>query len=207
MSDNTNIDFYNKNAIELNEMYSSKPFDCIHQSWKHMLKRVPLKSYVLDVGAGNGRDALALSNMGYDVTAVEPADKLSQFLRSNTQSKANNHIEWLSDSLPSINSVKELNKQYSVILLSAVWMHLNKEEQEESIKNLSQILYSNGIIVITIRNGSFKDGRTTSNPTVNELDALIHKYGLKNIHTSHSNDELNRSDVSWTTVVISHKDR
>lgn len=202
MTSNTNVDFYNKNAASLNEMYSNQPFSTIHNSWSHLLKHVPLKSYALDVGAGNGRDALALSAMGYDVTAVKPATNLSEFAR-----KIPSDVTWLDDSLPALNLVKQESKRFSIILLSAVWMHLTDKEQAETLKTLSGMLSESGIIVISLRHGDFSDGRTTSHPTIEGLDALLPANNLKKIHETQSNDKLKRGDVSWSTVVLADINR
>ena len=60
LSNNKNISFYSDNSTALFDQYQSLSFDTVHQSW---LGNVNVSNYktALDIGAGSGRDALALS--------------------------------------------------------------------------------------------------------------------------------------------------
>ncbi len=63
-------DYYSKNAQALTEQYNSLPFDQVHFGWLPHLPEKP--GLALDVGAGSGRDARALSGRGGSVYAEEP---------------------------------------------------------------------------------------------------------------------------------------
>ena len=67
------------------------------------------------------RNARALAERGWQVVAVEPADNLRQLGRAHT---AGHNVTWLDDRLPSLAKVRTLSQRYSLILVSAVWMHL-----------------------------------------------------------------------------------
>lgn len=71
LTKNQNISFYEENTATLFEQYQSLSFESVHQSW---LSKLTLSHYqsALDIGAGSGRDALALSDKGLCVTAIEP---------------------------------------------------------------------------------------------------------------------------------------
>ena len=69
-------DGYAENAAALAEQYERLTFEDVHRD---MLALFPVEpGRVLDVGAGTGRDAAALSARGHRVTAVEPTRELRE---------------------------------------------------------------------------------------------------------------------------------
>ncbi|RUO48458.1 class I SAM-dependent methyltransferase [Pseudidiomarina donghaiensis] len=191
-----NIAFYHTNADKLASQYDSLTFEQVHADWLPVLQLLPRGASIVDIGAGSGRDALALHHQGFHVTGVEPADKL----RKLGQQKSS-EIIWLDDKLPELRRLK-LNQRYDLVLISAVWMHLGRNEQKKALKSLKQLLKPNGFAVITLRFGHFDDGRTAY-----ELDAdwLIHEAATNSLQlhlNSAANDKLARHDVSWQTLVF-----
>lgn len=191
-----NISYYNKNAVELAKQYNSLSFESVHNSWKQYW---PEKgANVLDVGAGSGRDAQWFSKQGCLVVAAEPASALRQLAISNSSE----HILWIEDSLPDLASVCELPHQYDLILLSAVWMHLTTAQKVESMKPLSLLLTDKGKLVITLRHGSFSDGRETYGVSVDEIEKISRNLGLSVCHIVDGEDALMRAAVTWQTVIL-----
>ncbi|TDV97208.1 hypothetical protein BDK62_10796 [Halomonas alkaliantarctica] len=107
--------FYDDHAQRLFEQYQSISFDLIHGEWLHHLSSQP--GLALDVGAGSGRDAGALAKRGWQVIAVEPADRLRGLGQAHT---VGDDISWLNDTLPSLNLVRHLSQRFQLILVSAV---------------------------------------------------------------------------------------
>ncbi|WP_395010946.1 class I SAM-dependent methyltransferase, partial [Undibacterium sp.] len=149
------INFYHEQATALDKQYNTINFQTVHASWKNWWPENPCS--VLDIGAGNGRDAQWFAQLGCDVVAVEPADAL----RSLGQNQTSNKIHWLDDQLPELHKVFELGVRFDVILLSAIWMHIPISERERCFRKLCNLLSPNGILVISLRFGDFKDGRTS----------------------------------------------
>ncbi|MBU2894959.1 class I SAM-dependent methyltransferase [Colwellia sp. D2M02] len=195
---NNNISFYSDNATALFDQYQSLSFDVVHQSW---LSSINLSKYktALDIGAGSGRDALALHDFGLCVTAIEPAQPLMDKGIALTGDK----VSWKSDTLPELPSLNE--NTYDVILISAVWMHLSKEQQRQSLKRLSSLLNDEGILVITLRHGEFNDGRKAFDVNSTRLIEGAKAFNLTVLHTDNDTDQLNRPDVCWETVVFTRK--
>lgn len=127
--------FYDDHAQRLFEQYQSISFDLIHGEWLHHLSSQP--GLALDVGAGSGRDAEALAKRGWQVIAVEPADRLRGLGQAHT---VGDDISWLNDTLPSLNLVRHLSQRFQLILVSAVWMHLDHDEQQRALRVLSSLL-------------------------------------------------------------------
>jgi 2-polyprenyl-3-methyl-5-hydroxy-6-metoxy-1,4-benzoquinol methylase len=76
---------------------------------------------ILDVGAGTGRDAAWLAQLGHDVVAVEPSAAMrAEGERLHPESR----LRWLADSLPALSLTQRLGLAYDVILLSGVWQHV-----------------------------------------------------------------------------------
>lgn len=198
MENNKNISFYSDNSTTLFDQYQSLSFDIVHQSW---LNAVNLSKYktALDIGAGSGRDALALSQLGVCVTAIEPA----QSLRDKGVELTGNKVNWKSDTLPELSSLSE--NTFDLILVSAVWMHLTKEQQRQSLRRLSSLLSDGGILVITLRHGEFNDGRTAFNVNGKRLIDEAKVLHLTVLHADNDKDQLNRPDVYWETLVFTPK--
>jgi len=49
-------------------------FADLHSDVARLLPKAP--AFILDVGAGSGRDAASLAEMGHSIAAVEPVDEL-----------------------------------------------------------------------------------------------------------------------------------
>ncbi|MEJ6403114.1 class I SAM-dependent methyltransferase [Yoonia sp. 2307UL14-13] len=95
-------------------------------------KRTQLR--ILDMGAGSGRDAAWLAQLGQDVTAVEPSGamrRLAQHLHPATK------IRWLPDELPKLAQVG--SGIFDLIVLTAVWMHVRPEDQVAALQRLKAI--------------------------------------------------------------------
>ncbi|NMH60654.1 class I SAM-dependent methyltransferase [Alteromonas ponticola] len=192
---NRNIQFYNDNAETLFKQYQSIDFDSAHASWLQVVDFASMHT-ALDVGAGSGRDALALHQKGLQVTAVEPANEL----RRKGLAITGNNVKWIRDEMPSLNKISGV--LYDLILVSALWMHLNTAQQLQSMKRLYSLLSDNGVLIITLRYGTFDDNRIGFNVDKDRLIDEANSLGLSVLHQNSEMDRLNRSDVSWETVVL-----
>ena len=68
------FNYYDEHAQQLFRQYHSVKFERVHSDWLHHLPEQT--GLALDVGAGSGRDAKALADRGWQVMAVEPAERL-----------------------------------------------------------------------------------------------------------------------------------
>ena len=104
----------------------------------------------LDVGAGSGRDSLALAERGWDVVAVEPAAELRRLGEAAT---AHRSIHWVDDAMPDLSEIRKLSYRFDLVLVSAVWMHLPHSSRERAFRILTELLAPSGLLVITLRHG------------------------------------------------------
>jgi len=192
-----NIDFYNNNAEELSKQYNSLTFEQVH---KNILHLIPQQGSILDIGCGSGRDSFALANKGLAVTAVDPSHSMLNLAKKDFQ---HDNICWIEDKLPNLEHVLSLNKKFDFILLSAVWMHIEKEDREEAFKSLTQLLNKNATMVIYLRHGEFTDGRKEIEVSSNEIINLSDNQNIISTPLlQNSKDVLNRAKVSWEIISV-----
>jgi SAM-dependent methyltransferase len=201
MSDD-NIQIYSNNADQFSKTYDQLEFENVHQDW---LTHIPQQGAVLDIGAGSGRDARYLSQRGLQVVAVEPADGL----RAVGEGQPSAHpIHWLADNLPELKQVYLLQFKFDLILLSAVWMHVEPSKRERCIRKLSNLLKPGGKLVVTLRYGKSPDERTMHPVSASQLVQIATRHGLKSdlLTGDFQEDQLARTDVHWKTVVLTLPD-
>lgn len=192
--------FYDQNTTMLCEQYNSLAFETVHQSWKAFW---PHKGdRVLDVGAGSGRDTKWMAEQGCEIIALEPCNSFRKVGSAYTGAA----VTWLDDALPALSKTENLGMRFDLILVSAVWMHLVPSHRERAFRKLSNLLASNGRLVITLRHGEFKDARRNYGVSVEELEQFAKNSALLVRHISSSDDSLNRDGVHWQTVVMSLPD-
>ncbi|QBF81992.1 class I SAM-dependent methyltransferase [Shewanella maritima] len=213
--------FYNQNAAELAEQYQSKSFMQVHSDWAHLLpglfkspdKLTKHELAVLDVGAGSGRDIgylaaqakihLSESHSSQYFVAVEPAAELRRLGQANTQELS---VNWLDDAMPKLTAIKALDKQFDLILLSAVWMHFEPQHRAEAMASLTSLLKPQGLLVMSLRHGQTEQelrSRAMHHVEASEVLALANNNLLSTMLVTDLNqDQLGRSHVQWQTVVL-----
>lgn len=192
---------YDKNAEVLSERYESVSFEEIHPHIVGILEQMKQHPFVLDVGAGSGRDASWFACRGYEVVAVEPSERM----RNEAQKlHAASPIQWVDDSLPSLAAVHRLGLSFDLIMLSAVWMHVKPDDRARAMRKLVTLLSPGGHICFSLRMGPQDPAREMYAVAEHELDILAREHGLcKTILSgaTTTKDKLGREDISWITVV------
>lgn len=199
------MSLYHEKAIQFVQQYEAVTTQDVHGQWLKLLHDLT-PGNALDIGAGSGRDARYLAELGFAVTAVEPADALrEQAMNLCSQLPEHLEIKWRADKLPNLTGLKDQQGYFEVVLLSAVWMHLTPIERYKALPVLNHLLATDGVLVITLRHGTFTDGRpsyTVSSDEILQL-ALQHQLPLSPLLITHlETDALGRNDVLWQTVVL-----
>lgn len=198
MPDRT-IEHYHQYAGHYQTQYDSIAAQDVHADWsKWLTEQSP--GYALDVGAGSGRDAHWLVQQGWRVTAVEPA----RALRERGRLITGNRVRWVDTRLPALEGLEKPAAGYDLVLLSAVWMHLEHAERPHAFLRLSELLSATGRLIITLRFGPSDPERPMYSVSVEELVEFAHLHGLvaSELSTTNSPDQLQRTNVSWKTVCI-----
>jgi SAM-dependent methyltransferase len=190
---------YTEEADALTRQYESVRFVDVHGPILHLLPTVP--SDVLDIGAGTGRDAAALVGMGHRVVAVEPTVALRDRAALLHPSS---HIEWIDDYLPHLPRLIRRGDQFDVVMLIAVWIHLDPQQRREAMPKVASLLRPGGVLLLTLRHGPAPPGRRLLFETsADETIALAGVHGLRlALKVEHQSDFYGRREITWTSLVF-----
>jgi SAM-dependent methyltransferase len=194
---NSVIGWYDAHANELATRYEDPSLAGLHDWFADL---IPENTAVcLDIGAGTGRDAAWLASKGNEVVAVEPSVVMSDI---GKRLHPNPRIQWESDRLPSLKRVLKLSLSFDLILLSAVWMHIEPANRPRAFRKLIGLLKPGGIIAMTLRHGPAEPGRGIYPVALDEIEKLARSHGAFLERAVQAEDRLGRSEVQWSQVVV-----
>jgi len=191
---------YAENAQALIGQWQEVSFAEHHEPIMHLVPTHP--ACILDVGAGIGTDAAAFAAMGHAVVAVEPVDELRA---AGIRQHPSPRVEWLDDSLPDLAILRWRRKEFDLVMLSAVWMHLNEDERRRAIPNLSALLCDGAVMVMSLRHGPVPEGRRMFDVSAEETIQLASGYGLRtvlNVRAESIQRANRRIGVTWTRLAF-----
>ncbi len=191
---------YREQAEALFKRYEEIPFDHAHAPVLSFVPKNP--SRILDIGAGTGRDAAHLAAQGHEVVAVEPTDALrSRAIEKHHAAR----IEWIDDGLPELSALAGHEGTFDVIMLTAVWMHLDQAERRRGMGRLSALVKDDGHVIMSLRHGPVPEGRRMFQVTAEETVSLAEGQGLKmllNQKAQSIREPNKRLGVTWTRLVF-----
>lgn len=188
---------YAEKAEKLATQYESITFADVHRDVMHLFPTEPAR--ICDIGAGSGRDAAALARQGHRVIAVEPTEALR---KEGMRLHSRQPIEWIDDHLPSLGHLRRRGDQFDLILLTAVWMHLDEPERRAGMEALAHLVGKGGRISLSLRHGPIPAGRRMFDVSAAETIDLASSFGLKAVCQTEREDMLGRDDVRWSFVVL-----
>jgi 2-polyprenyl-3-methyl-5-hydroxy-6-metoxy-1,4-benzoquinol methylase len=191
---------YAEEAEELFESYESLLAADVHRQVLHLMPTA--SSSVLDIGSGTGRDAAWFAAMGHRVVAVEPTDALRLPAMALHPSPL---IEWLNDSLPDLAILRARGERFEVVMLTAVWMHLDEQQRRQAMPNLASLVREGGVMIMQIRHGPVAPGRRMFEVSAEETIELAQMQGLHPILNlrAESRQEVNRiAGLTWTSLAF-----
>jgi SAM-dependent methyltransferase len=143
------VEWYNLHADSVVERHESIRATDANAWLRTELPKSP--AFVLDVGAGSGRDAAWLRSLGHKVIAVEPSIEMAAHARRLGRCR---DIEWIDDRLPDLAKVSARNPRFNFILANAMWMHLAPDERAPAIASLIALLSPGGMLAIAFSQGT-----------------------------------------------------
>lgn len=196
----TSTDYYDRNGDRLARRYDALDPRQLHRAWAPLLagRRHGL---ACDIGAGSGRDARWLADMGWQVLAVEPSATMR---RRGEKASVGAAITWVDDSLPQLRRLRRSARRCDLVLLSAVWQHLAAAQRPPALRALCALLCPGGRLVITLRHGrnSAENRERGFHPvSAPELAALTREQGLRELLRATQVD-AERDDLEWETLVF-----
>jgi len=166
----------------------------------HLIPQAPGR--VLDIGSGTGRDAAWFAVLGHRVVAVEPTAAMRLPAMALHPSP---RIEWLDDSLPDLALLRARGEPFQLVMLTAVWMHLDEAQRRRAMPNLAALLDAGGMMIMKVRHGPVPAGRRMFEIPAEETIALARLHDLHpvlNVHTESSQQQNRVAGVSWTTLAF-----
>ena len=192
---------YDAQSKILADRYESMDFKKVH-SW--LFPFLPnTRGSALDVGAGSGRDAKGLLDLGFDVVAVEPS---AQMRIEGQKRHPEPEILWIDESLPGLDAIVRQGLSFDLILLSAVWMHVSPNDRPRAFRKLVSLLKPAGILAITLRQGPRDPDRPMFDISVEEFEHLARSHGMSILHSSTQGDHLGRSEITWHHLAMKFPD-
>jgi SAM-dependent methyltransferase len=189
---------YAEQAEALVCQYDGIPFAAVHKDVLHLIPRIPCRA--LDIGAGTGRDAAALAGMGHQVVAVEP---VAEFRTRAAILHVSPRIEWLDDHLPELEQLAGRRESFDLILLSAVWMHLDKEQRRRAMPRVASLLRETGVLLLSLRHGPVPPGRRMFDVSADETIQLASLEGLRlELRLDNQPSSFGAKGVSWTRLTF-----
>ncbi len=191
---------YAEEAEELFKRYESIPATDAHRAVLHLIPTMP--GAILDIGSGTGRDAAWFAGQGHRVVAVEPTDAMRLPAMALHPSP---RIEWLNDSLPDLDLVLARGAKFDLVMLTAVWMHLDGEQRARAMPRLASLLRAGGVMIMKIRHGPVPAGRRMFEVSAEETIELALAQDLQpvlNLRTESSQQENRAADVTWTNLAL-----
>lgn len=183
--------------IERVEAVSSA--DLLAPAIKHIPKQ---PSHILDVGAGTGRDAAWFASLSHKVVAVEPVDALRLAGMAKHTSPS---ISWVKDALPDLSQTISLGQVFDIVLLCAVWQHLDAADRQIALWALRSVTVDGGKVVMSIRHGPGAPTRPVFPANVEDTVKWAEAVGffILDVTTKQSVQSGNHhAGVTWTWLVL-----
>jgi SAM-dependent methyltransferase len=194
------IEAYAREAGALADSWEKVSFAELHRPVLHLIPAAPCD--VLDVGSGTGRDAAVLAAMGHRVVAVEPTGELRATAIALHPSP---RIEWLDDSLPELASPLARRLTFDLVMLTAVWMHLDEAQRRQAMPRLASMIRPGGAMLMSLRNGPIPADRQMfdvgADETI-ELARLARLDPVLHAKTPSVQPANRRAGVTWTRLAF-----
>ena len=194
----SSTDGYAEEAPILIKRYDAIDFKAYHRDVFPLLPPPP--DELLDIGAGTGRDAAGFGAMGYTVAAVEPT---AAFRAYAAEVHASPRISWHDDRLPRLAGIADRAGRFGAVMLTAVWMHLDRQERSQAMPVLARLLRPGGAMAMTLRHGPVPAGRRMFEVTAAETVALARENGLTVVlRQLNIASERFQEGVTWDRLVF-----
>jgi SAM-dependent methyltransferase len=213
--DSVTVDRYNCHAADYVALYEGADMSTLHRL---LLRYLPERCRVLEIGCGSGRDAAFLLSHGYDVTATDASQSMLA-LAAQRHPELASRLHLLSfplslggeragvrvDDTPATTA---LRSPYNAILSVAMVMHLTDDELRECAAQWRALVEDEGVLVISASTGRpglvqlrEDTGRLYCERTPEELLVVFKQAGFTCIAT-HPLADLLKRDILWTVLIL-----
>jgi 2-polyprenyl-3-methyl-5-hydroxy-6-metoxy-1,4-benzoquinol methylase len=203
--DRSTIRYYNKNSEKLAELYEAADMSAIHGL---LLRFLPEKVSVLEIGCGSGRYAAFLIAKGYDLAAIEAAPKMideAQHLHPELTGRI------ALGALPLPDSDPLLTRQFGAVVCIGTIIHVPDQYFFEFASQVRDLVAPDGILFLSgsIRNLRSQEsrgqhGRLIIERVPEEIQLLFERLGFHLLTRTQNDDSLGHP-VKWFSPVMKKK--
>jgi SAM-dependent methyltransferase len=192
------VSFYDQNADNFIEQTADVDMSSLYERFSRLL---PDGGSILDAGSGSGRDALAFSQMGYDVEAFDASKKMVDATRRRAGVPTHH---------ASFQGI-QLNRKFHGIWACASLLHVPRVELSEVLNRLSGCLDPSGILYASFKYGDEereKCGRYFNDMNeglINEQLANVKSLELLETWTT-ADQRRERSNELWLNCILKKVD-
>ncbi|MDA0238541.1 MAG: class I SAM-dependent methyltransferase [Proteobacteria bacterium] len=157
---------------------------------------------VIDIGAGTGRDAAWFADRGQKVLAVEP---VSQLREAGIKLHPSPNIQWLDDTLPTLPHVLEREEKFDLLVLGAIWHHLDEDERRLTMPVLRRLTSADGLLIMSLRHGPGTSDRPCFESDPEQVIDLALEQGFRSIFRKSADSIQARNktaEVTWTWLAF-----
>ena len=215
--DSVTVDSYNTQASAYADRYEAADMSALHRL---LLRHLPERCRVLEIGCGSGRDAAFLLAHGYDVTATDASPSMLA-LAAQRHPELASRLHLLSYPCSLSLGVERAGVRvdytppttapqapYNAILSVATLMHVPDQELFECATQIRDLLADDGILVLqlSLGRGGLSQGRDDAGRLYNErppeeVQLLFERLGFRLVAREDSPDFMSR-DIQWYTLVF-----
>lgn len=197
------IDGYAAAAPDLIAPYEALSCEAIY---RHVLDVMPsLPSWVIDIGAGTGRDSAWLAARGHMVTAVEP---VARFRDAGRRLHGGSDLIWINDRLPELSQMRARGQRFDLVLLHGIWQHLSDRERAVAWPHLHALMAPGAQIILSLRHGPGAPGRPVFPARDKDVDQAARALGLcvtRRIGAGSIQPDNRAAGVHWTWFVLQRR--
>lgn len=188
------IDYYNQHA---NEYFESTVNLELGEMIDGFIEYLPDEAAILDLGCGSGRDSLYFMEKGFDITAVEGSQELSEL--------ASIHIDQdvLNMKFDELNFVNVFDGVWA----NASLHHLTTEEFREILKKIGRCLKIEGVLYMSFKHGEFegiRDGRYFKHYRTKEIKEIIQSSDVFEVTKIVKTQDVRpgREEEQWLNIIV-----
>ncbi|MBT7553239.1 class I SAM-dependent methyltransferase [bacterium] len=148
MSSKSNYNYFHKKSKQTKKIINDNNYTYRSLLFilKKYIKKLPLKSLILDVGCGTGNISLYLANIGFEVFGIDVSPKAVKLAQKSSKSLKLNNLTTFN--ISDVNKVSLEKEKYCLIICSEVIEHLKNDKKVLSM--ISNSLKKNGLLIISV---------------------------------------------------------